>query len=123
MSSDILSRPLDINKFGLIFAGAQKNIGPSGVTVVIMRKDLAERAPEALPSMLQYRTHIKGDSLYNTPPTFGIYIIDLVLKWVEKNGGLEGLLKKTETRLNFYMMRLIIVRFIIAQLKKTHVQI
>ena len=98
MSSDILSRPLDINKFGLIFAGAQKNIGPSGVTVVIIRKDLAERASDSLPSMLQYRTQISNNSLYNTPPTFGIYIIDLVLKWVENNGGLAGMETKNREK-------------------------
>ncbi|GAB4439579.1 MAG: 3-phosphoserine/phosphohydroxythreonine transaminase [Anaerolineae bacterium] len=91
MSSDILSRPVDVSKFGLIFAGAQKNIGPSGVTLVIMRRDLAERAPKSLPTMLQYRTHIKGESLYNTPPTFGIYMIGLVMGWIEQMGGVSGI--------------------------------
>ena len=88
MSSDILSRPVDVSQFGLIFAGAQKNIGPAGVTVVIMRPELAERAPQILPTMLQYRTHIKQRSLYNTPPAFAIYMVGLVLEWIEAEGGL-----------------------------------
>lgn len=91
MSSDILSRRLEVNKFGLIFAGAQKNLGPAGVTVVIVRKDLAERADKNLPTLLQYRTHIKAKSLYQTPPTFAIYVLGLVLDWVEAEGGLEAI--------------------------------
>ena len=91
MSSDILSRPIDVPKFGLIFAGAQKNIGPAGVTLVIMRRELAERAPKTLSTMLQYRTHISKGSLYNTPPTFGIYMIGLVLDWIEQMGGVAGI--------------------------------
>jgi len=87
MSSDILSRVVDVSKFGLIFAGAQKNIGPAGVTVVIMRKDLAGRTPASLPTMLKYSTHLKNNSLYNTPPTFGIYMIALVMDWIEAEGG------------------------------------
>lgn len=86
MSSDILSRPIDVSKFGLIYAGAQKNLGPSGLTVVIIRNDLAEAAPENLPTMLQYRTHIAEDSLYNTPPCFSIYILALVTRWIKKMG-------------------------------------
>lgn len=93
MSSDILSRPVDVSKFGLIFAGAQKNIGPSGVTLVIVRKDLAERAPESLPTMLQYRTHIEANSLYNTPPTFAIYMVSLVTAWLKEKGGLDSMQK------------------------------
>lgn len=98
MSSDILSRPIDVSKFGLIFAGAQKNIGPSGVTVVIIRKDLAERAPESLPTMMQYRTHIKENSLYNTPPTFAIYIAMLVFEWLLENGGIPAMQKVNEEK-------------------------
>jgi phosphoserine aminotransferase len=90
MSSDILSRSIDVNRFGLIFAGAQKNLGPAGATVVIIRRDLAERADKNLPSLLQYRSEIKERSLYHTPPTFAIYVIGLVLEWVEANGGLAG---------------------------------
>jgi phosphoserine aminotransferase len=86
MSSDILSRPFNMRDFGLVYAGAQKNLGPSGVTLVILRKDLAERAPKSLPTMLKYSTHIENDSLYNTPPCFGIYILMLVTRWVKKQG-------------------------------------
>ncbi len=98
MSSDILSRPLDVSHFGLIFAGAQKNIGPSGLTMVIIRKDLAERAKESLPTMLQYRTHIKEKSLYNTPPTFGIYIAMLVFEWLLERGGLSAMKKVNDEK-------------------------
>ncbi len=93
MSSDILSRPFDVNQFGLIYAGAQKNLGPSGVTLVIIRKDLAMRAPETLGTMFRYQTHIDNNSLYNTPPTFGIYILMLVTRWV-KGQGIEALYKR-----------------------------
>ena len=93
MSSDILCRPLDVSKFGLIYAGAQKNIGPSGVTLVIIREDLVERAATSLPTMLQYRTHVAENSLYNTPPTFGIYMIALVTEWIKSLGGLDVLAK------------------------------
>ena len=86
MSSDILSRPLDISQFGLIYAGAQKNLGPSGVTVVIMRRDLADRAPTELPSMLTYKSHIDTDSMLNTPPCFSIYLLMLVTQAVRKAG-------------------------------------
>ncbi len=98
MSSDILSRPIDVSKFGLIFAGAQKNIGPSGVTLVIMRPELAERAPKDRPTMLQYRTHIKGQSGFNTPPTFGIYMIGLVLDWLEAEGGIMAIEQRNEAQ-------------------------
>jgi phosphoserine aminotransferase len=91
MSSDILSRRESVQKFGLIFAGAQKNLGPSGVTVVIVRRDLAERADKNLPTLLQYRSEIKENSLYHTPPTFSIYIVGLVLEWVDAQGGVEGI--------------------------------
>jgi phosphoserine aminotransferase len=91
MSSDIASRPFDVRKFGLIFAGAQKNLGPSGATVVIVRKDLAERADRNLPTIFQYRTHIKEKSLYHTPPTFAVYVVGLMMEWIESEGGLEGI--------------------------------
>jgi len=93
MSSDILSRPVDVKKFGLIFAGAQKNLGPSGVTVVIVRKDLAERADKNLPTLLQYRTHIKEKSLYHTPPTFAVYVLGLVMDWITEQGGVTAIEK------------------------------
>ena len=98
MSSDILSRPLDISQFGLIYAGAQKNIGPSGVTLVIIKNELAERCPESVPTMLQYRTHITEKSMYNTPPTFGIYIVSLVTQWILANGGIHWIEKETTQR-------------------------
>ena len=100
MSSDIASRPIDVSKFGLIFAGAQKNLGPSGVTVVIVRKDLAERADKNLPTLLQYRTHIKEKSLYHTPPTFAVYILSLVTEWMAAQGGVAGMQKRNEAKAN-----------------------
>ena len=96
MSSDIASRPSDVRKFGLIFAGAQKNLGPSGVTVVIVRKDLAERADKNLPTIFQYRTHIKEKSLYHTPPTFAVYVVGLMMEWIDQQGGLVGVQKRNE---------------------------
>ncbi len=98
MSSDIASRPVEVKKFGLIFAGAQKNLGPSGATVVIIRKDLAERADKNLPTILQYRTHIKERSLYHTPPTFAIYIIGLVMDWIEAEGGITAIEKRNDSK-------------------------
>lgn len=91
MSSDIMSRKVDVNKFGMIYAGAQKNIGPSGLTLVILRKDLAERAGANVPTMLKYTTHIEAQSLFNTPPTFGIYILRLVTDWMLENGGIDAM--------------------------------
>jgi phosphoserine aminotransferase len=98
MSSDIASRPIDVSKFGLIFAGAQKNLGPSGVTLVIVRKDLAERADKNLPTVLQYRTHIKEKSLYHTPPAFAVYVLGLVTEWIAAEGGLPGIQKRNEAK-------------------------
>jgi len=98
MSSDILCGPLDVSKFALIYAGAQKNLGPSGVTVVIIRKDLLERVPENIPSMLRYDIHAENDSLYNTPPSFSIYMVNLVLKWLKNQGGLEKVKEKNEKK-------------------------
>jgi phosphoserine aminotransferase len=98
MSSDIASRPVDVKKYGLIFAGAQKNLGPSGVTIVIVRKDLAERADKNLPTLMQYRTEIKEKSLYHTPPTFAIYIVGLVLEWIEAEGGLAGISARNDAK-------------------------
>lgn len=93
MSSDILARPVDVSKFALIYAGAQKNLGPSGVTVVIVRKDFLDKANSGLPTMLGYATHAKNNSLYNTPPTFGIYFLNLVLGWVKEQGGVAAVHK------------------------------
>ncbi len=91
MSSDIFSKNIDVTKHGIIYAGAQKNIGPSGVTLVIMRNDLIEAGTKDITTMLQYRTHKDKDSMYNTPPTFGIYIIDLVMDWLEAKGGISAM--------------------------------
>lgn len=91
MSSDILSRPIDVSQFGLIYAGAQKNLGPAGVTLVIVRKDLVEKGSEKIPAIFRYKTHAAENSLYNTPPCFAIYIVMLVTRWVLKKGGMEGI--------------------------------
>jgi phosphoserine aminotransferase len=91
MSSDIMSRPLDVSRFGLIYAGAQKNLGPSGVTVVIIRKDLVEAGRRDIPAFFQYRTHAADNSLFNTPPTFAIYMLRNVLDWLKEQGGLAAM--------------------------------
>ena len=90
-SSDILSRPIDVTRFGMIYAGAQKNLGPSGVTLVIIRDDLLARSPDALPSMLSYKVQAEGESLYNTPNVFGVYILRLVMQWLRGLGGLDAI--------------------------------
>jgi len=97
-SSDMFSRPIDVTGYGLIYAGAQKNLGPSGIVMVIMREDLAAQAPEALPTMLQYRTYVKERSLYNTPPTFAIYCVGLVLKWIRACGGLGAMADRNASK-------------------------
>jgi phosphoserine aminotransferase len=91
MSSNILSRPVDVWKYGLIYAGAQKNIGPAGLTLVIVREDLLGHADPRLPTMLDYKIHADGDSMYNTPPTFAIYMAGLVFQWLKKNGGIGAM--------------------------------
>jgi phosphoserine aminotransferase len=90
-SSDMFSRPMDVSKYGLIYSGAQKNLGPSGVTVVIVREDLLARSADSLPTMLNYTVHAENGSMYNTPPAFGIYILGLVLKWLKGLGGLAAI--------------------------------
>jgi phosphoserine aminotransferase len=94
MSSDILSRPLDVSQFGLIYAGAQKNIGPAGVTLVIIRKDLIDKARKDIPKIFRYATHAKENSLYNTAPTFAIYMVRNVLAWLKDSGGLAVMEKR-----------------------------
>lgn len=91
MSSCILSEPIDVKKFGVIYAGAQKNMGPAGLTVVIIRKDLVGNARPGTPTMLDYKTHVENGSMYNTPPTYGIYLLGLVLNWIAEKGGLEAM--------------------------------
>ena len=97
-SSDLLHKKIDINKYGLIYAGAQKNLGPAGVTVVIIRKDLLERVPQDLPIMLNYKTYSDNQSMYNTPPTLPIYVVGEVFKWLKKNGGLDEMYKTNKEK-------------------------
>jgi len=97
-SSDILSKPIDVNKYGLIYAGAQKNMGPAGAALVIMKKSLLERAPDTLHTYLNFNTHASKASMYNTPPTYTIYIMGLVYKWLLKNGGLDAMQKVNEAK-------------------------
>lgn len=97
-SSDIFCRPINTEKYGLIYAGAQKNLGPAGVTLVIIRDDLLKRSPAGLPTMLDYNTHAREKSLYNTPPAFAIYIVGLVVKWLLNEGGLEAIARRNEEK-------------------------
>jgi phosphoserine aminotransferase len=94
MSSDIMSRPIDAGKFALIYAGAQKNLGPSGETAVLLRESWLARANKGVPTMLRYATHVKNNSLYNTPSAFGVYVLNLVLQWIEKLGGLPAMAER-----------------------------
>ncbi len=98
MSSDILSRRLDIEQFGIIFAGAQKNMGPAGVTVVIIREDLLDLTAENVPTMLRYKTHADKDSMFNTPPTFAIYAVGRVMNWLKGQGGVEAIQRRNEQK-------------------------
>jgi phosphoserine aminotransferase len=98
MSSDIFSRPIDIEKYDLIYAGAQKNIGPAGVTLVIARKDALGKVTRKLPSMLDYKLHADNDSMYNTPPVFSVYTTMLTLQWIKENGGLAAMANNNEAK-------------------------
>lgn len=98
MSSDALSRVIDVSKFGIIFAGAQKNLGPAGVTIVAMRSDMLEKCRDGLPTMLSYKTHASKNSLFNTPPCFPIYMVNKVLHWLKKRGGVEAMQKENEEK-------------------------
>ncbi len=93
MSSHLLSRPVDVARYGIIYAGAQKNIGPAGLTIVIIREDLVGRAPEGTAAMSDYKTHADSDSMYNTPPTYAIYVAGLVFQWLKRRGGLDAMEK------------------------------
>jgi len=96
-SSDFLSRPIQVDKYGLIYAGAQKNVGPSGVTIVIIRKDFLDRAKtEGVPTILKYSTHT--EKIFNTPPTFNVYMVNLVLEWIQENGGLQAFAKRNREK-------------------------
>ena len=101
MSSDILWRPIDVSSFGLIYAGAQKNLGPSGITILILRKDLAERSPSTLPKILRYKTILDGDSLQNTIPTFPVYMVRNVLRWVRDLGGAAAMEKRNRQKAGY----------------------
>ncbi len=104
ISSCVLSEPLDVSKFGLLFAGAQKNLAPAGVTLVIVREDLIPEASECLPgtpTMSVYKTHADNDSMYNTPPCYTIYVLGKVLHWIEANGGAEGMLKRNKEKADY----------------------
>lgn len=104
VSSCILSEPLDVSKFGIVWAGAQKNLAPAGVTLVIIREDLIPEPENCLPgtpTMLCYKTHADNGSMYNTPPCYIIYVLDKVLHWIEKNGGAEGMLKRNLEKANY----------------------
>lgn len=98
MSSDIMSRPLQANRFALIYAGAQKNLGPAGVTVVIARAAWLEGTPKTIPTILRYATHARNDSLYNTPPVFAVYLLNLTLGWIEAGGGLGPLAERNRRK-------------------------
>jgi phosphoserine aminotransferase len=105
MSSDLMWRPFDANRFDLIYAGAQKNLGPSGITVLILRKDLAERSPNTIPKIFRYKTILDGDSLQNTIPTFPVYMVRNVLRWVRDQGGAAAMEKRNlEKAGNIYAM-------------------
>ena len=104
ISSCVLSEPLDVSKFGLLFAGAQKNLAPAGVTLVIVREDLIPEPENCLPgtpTMLAYKTHADNGSMYNTPPCYTIYVLGKVLHWIEKNGGAEGMLKRNKEKADY----------------------
>lgn len=101
MSSDILSRPIDASQFSLIYAGAQKNLGPSGVTVVLLNPALLAKANPNLPVIFQYGTFVKNNSLYNTPPTFAVYIINLVLKWLKNSGGVAAMEERNKEKAGY----------------------
>ncbi len=98
MSSDIMSRRIDVSKFGIIYAGAQKNLGPAGVTVVIINTELIGKAPRKLPAYLDYKTHAEKESLYNTPPVFSIYALSLVLNWLTSQGGLDAIARNNDEK-------------------------
>ncbi len=98
MSSNILSEPIDVTKFGVIFAGAQKNIGPAGVTLVIIREDLVGQACKDVPTLLNYKSQVDAGSMCNTPPTYGIYLAGLVFEWIKENGGLDAMKKRNEEK-------------------------
>jgi len=101
MSSDFLSRPLNFKKYAVMYGGAQKNIGPAGVTFVVIRKDMKDKINAGLPTMMDYKTHLDKGSMFSTPPTFGIYVVGKVLHWIENKGGLQALEKINVEKANY----------------------
>jgi len=102
MSSDIFSRPFDFSKFGLIYAGAQKNMGAAGVNLIVVRKDVLGKVKRPIPSIMDYRNHIEADSLLNTPPVFAVYVALLTLRWIKKEGGLAEMEKRAKERADLF---------------------
>ncbi|MFN4123772.1 MAG: 3-phosphoserine/phosphohydroxythreonine transaminase [Flavobacteriales bacterium] len=102
MSSDIFSRPVDVSKFGLIYAGAQKNMGPAGATMVIVNPEILGKVSRKIPSMLNYKIHIKGESMYNTPPVFAVYVSMLTLKWLEEQGGVSWVQERNRKKAELF---------------------
>ena len=105
MSSDIMSRPVDVSKYAMIYGGAQKNVGPAGVAFFIVKKDLLGKVSRYIPTMLDLRTHIDGGSMFNTPPVFAIYVMNETLRWLKEMGGVEAIQKINQRRLPFFMQR------------------
>lgn len=101
MSSNIMSKPVDVRQYAMIYAGAQKNIGPAGVTLVLLRKDMQDKILPDLPTMMDYRIHIEKGSMFNTPPCFAIYIVGLVVKWIEAKGGLQAIARNNEKKAGY----------------------
>lgn len=106
MSSDILSRQCDVSRFGLIFAGAQKNLGPAGVTIVIIRDDLLDLVPDSVPTMLKYRTHAEKGSMFNTPPCFAVYVVGEVLRWLKEMGGVPAMEERNRKKASLIYERI-----------------
>jgi phosphoserine aminotransferase len=111
MSSDIFSRKIDVSKFDIIYAGAQKNMGPAGTTLVIVKNEILGKTGRDIPTMLDYKTHISKDSMFNTPPVFPIYVSMLTLEWLRNLGGLEIIEKINQKKLIYYIQKLIVIRF------------
>ena len=121
MSSDILSRPVDVSKYALIYGGAQKNLGPAGATFVILREDILGKVERKIPTMLDYRSHIKEGSMFNTPPCFAIFTIRETLKWIRKMVVLIKCMKSIKQKQNCFMMKLTGILCLLELLRKNHV--
>ena len=102
MSSDILSRPIDVSKYALIYGGAQKNLAPAGVAFVIIRDDMLERVARPLPTMMNVNTHVDNDSMFNTPPVFPIFVLRETLRWMKSIGGMDEMYRRNKEKAGFY---------------------